>query len=125
MVEDVGEVGVELQMDALRYHEVFPHAHVHVPVHLAAQNPGATTGASVDTQDRVSEAVVDRFRVLEHAWAKKRRAHIRVSLGGYGVVVPGTTTHTRTAHVDSVFEGGKAAAAAIGLAPRLPASRLV
>src|SRR6267143_6783311 len=119
MIKDVCEVGVELQMDTLSDHDVLPHAHVHIPVHLAAQNPCATAAISVDTQNRVPEAVIDCFRVLEHAWAKEGRAHIRI--GGVGwrrwVVVARTTTYTRTAHVDSVLEGGKAAAAAIGLAP--------
>src|SRR5882672_9141258 len=43
MIKDVGKVSVELQMDALCDHDVLPNAQVHVPVHLAAQNPGATT----------------------------------------------------------------------------------
>src|SRR6267143_6036592 len=119
MIEDVCEVGVELQMDTLRDHDVLPHAHVHIPVHLAAQNPGPTAAISVDTQNRVPEAVIDRLRVLEHAWAKKCRAHVRKILRRHGVVVAGTTTYTRTAQIDGVLEGGKAAAAAIGLAPRL------
>src|SRR5258705_2630464 len=113
MIKDVCEVGVKLQMDALRDHDVLPHAEVHVPVHLAAQNPCATAAISVDTQNRVPEAVIDRLRVLEHAWAKKCRAHVRKILRGHGVVVTGTANYTRTAHVDGVLEGGKAAAAAI------------
>jgi hypothetical protein len=36
MVEDVGEIGVELQMDALGDGEVLPDSKIHVPVHLAA-----------------------------------------------------------------------------------------
>src|SRR5882724_2372499 len=113
MVEDVCEVGVELQMDALCDGEVLPESKIHVPVHLAAQNPGATTVTTVNAQDRVSEAVIDRFRVLEHAWAEKGRAHIRVSSGRRRVVVAGTSTYARAAHVDGVFKRGKATAAAI------------
>src|ERR1700751_4582810 len=101
-------------MDTFRDHEVLPNTHVHIPVHLAAQNPCAATAAAVNTQNRVPEAVIDRFGILEHARAKKGRAHIRILRGRYGVVVARTATHTRTAHIDGVFEGGEAAAAAVG-----------
>src|SRR5258708_34070249 len=109
MIKDVCEVGVELQMDTLRDHDVLPHAHVHIPVHLAAQNPGPTAAISVDTQNRVPEAVIDCFRVLEHAWAKKCRAHVRIGGGGWGRWggVARTTTHTPTAHGDIGLETGE------------------
>src|SRR6266436_7194173 len=113
MIKDVCKVGVELQVDTLRDHDVLPHAHVHIPVHLAAQNPRAAAATSVDTQNCVPETVIDRFRVLEHARAKKGRAHIRIVRRWHRVVVPGTATYTRAAHIDGVFEGGKAATAAI------------
>src|SRR5258708_21138274 len=108
MIEDVCEVGVELQMDALRDHQVLPHAEVHVPVHLAAQNPGPTAAISVDTQNRVPEAVIDCFRVLEHAWAKKCRAHVRKILRRHGVVVAGTTPQTPHAQRYGDLSGGAA-----------------
>src|SRR5258707_8514742 len=113
MIKDVCEVGVELQMDTLGDHDVLPHAHVHIPVHLAAQNPGPTAAISVDTQNRVPEAVIDCFRVLEHAWAKKCRAHVRKILRWHGVVVAGTTTHSPAPPIVWVVAGGKNTAAAL------------
>src|ERR1700736_2982482 len=106
MIKDVGEVGVELQMDALRNHDGLPYAHVHVPIRLASQNSRTATITSVNSQNGVPEAVIDCCWVLEHVrrrLAEKSRAKVRTGWNRR-IVVARTASDARAAHVDCVFK---------------------
>src|SRR5215469_6247927 len=112
-------------MDTFGNQDVLAHSQVHIPEHLAAQDPRATAITSIDTQDRVPEAVIHLLRVLVQARAKKCRSHVRKVNRRDRMVMSRTTPNTRTAHVDGVLEGRKAAAAPVRLPESLSASGLI
>jgi len=87
MIEDVCEVGVELQMDTLRDHYVF-RTPCHIPVHLAAQIP-APPPPFPSIPESSSEAVIDCFGFWNMLGPKKAEpisalAGWLAALGGCG-----------------------------------------
>src|SRR5580765_7696758 len=102
MVKDVREDSTELHVYPLSDHDALLNAEVYVPEGLAAEGANTTVVTTVDSQDRVAEAVIDRLWVLIQRRPVTTPSHTRILRGRYGVIVSLAAASCTTADVDGV-----------------------
>src|SRR5215470_2779366 len=100
MVENVREDSTKLGVKTFGDPKVLPDIQINVPEGHTAVVANTAVVTVVDTKDGFAEAVIDRFRILEHV---RRRGGSKVPVRTWRKVIVTGSTEAAAAEVDGIF----------------------